>query len=119
MLALREIGVQKPRYHELPLPPSPLGLSNYDALDLEDELDGPTGEHQNGIERTCSIYTDFNIMNPCTAGDDDYDYLDALDGISPRDLPDTPPPPPEDSIVEMLREKERGGDSYFVHLGGC
>lgn len=118
-LALREIVVQKPRYHELPLPPSPLGLSNYDALDLEDELDEPEDDHQNGIERACSIYSDFNIMNPCTGDDDDYDYLDALDGISPQDLPDTPPPPPpEESIVEMLRDKEREGDSYFVHLGG-
>lgn len=118
-LALREIVVQKPRYHELPLPPSPLGLSNYDALDLEDELDDELDdEHQNGIERTSKIYSDFNIMNPSTGVDEDYDYLDALDGISPQDLPDTPPAPPEESIVEMLREKERQGDSYFVHLGG-
>ena len=115
-LALREIVVQKPRHHDQPLPPSPLGLSNYDALDLEDELDCEK-EHEGGIERTATIYSDFNIMNPVTA-DDDYDYLDALDGISPLDLPDTPPAPPEESIVEMLREKERQGDSYFVHVGG-
>jgi hypothetical protein len=115
-LALREIVVQKPRLHDLPLPPSPLGLSNYDALDLEDEMNDDE-EHEGGIERTSTIYSDFNIMNPVT-GDDDYDYLDALDGISPQDLPDTPPAPPEESIVEMLREKERQGDSYFVHLGG-
>ena len=115
-LALREIVVQKPRHYDLPLPPSPLGLSNYDALDLEDEMDDE-GEHEGGTERTTTIYSDFNIMNPIT-GDDDYDYLDALDGISPQDLPDTPPAPPEESIVEMLREKERQGDSYFVHLRG-
>lgn len=30
-----------PRRSYLPLPPSPLGLSNYDAFDLEDELPGP------------------------------------------------------------------------------
>jgi len=115
-LALRELVVQKPRHHELP--PSPLGLSNYDALDLEDELaDEENDEHQNGIERASSIYSDFNIMNPSTDGDD-WDYLDALDGISPQDLPDTPPSPPEESIVEMLREKERQGDSYFVNVRG-
>ena len=115
-LALREIVVQKPRHHDLRLPPSPLGLSNYDALDLEDEMSDD--EHEDGIERTSTIYSDFNIMNPCTGDDDDYGYLDALDGISPKDLPDTPPAPPEESIVEMLREREREGDSYFVHLGG-
>jgi len=115
-LALREIVVQKSRLHELPLPPSPLGLSNYDALDLEDEL--VDDEHQNGIERASNIYSDFNIMNPSSTGDDDYGYLDALDGILEQDLPDTPPPPPEESIIEILREKERQGDSYFVNVGG-
>ncbi|KAG0648645.1 hypothetical protein D0Z07_4907 [Hyphodiscus hymeniophilus] len=121
-LALREIVVQKPRHHDLPLPPSPLGLSNYDALDLEDEFadeDDEYQEHQNGIERTSSIYSDFNIMNPTSTGDDDYGYLDALDGISEQDLPDTPPAPPaEEGIIEILREKERQGHSYFVNVGG-
>jgi len=115
-LALREIVVQKPRGHDLPLPPSPLGLSNYDAFDLEDEIGDD--EQEGGIERCSSIYSDFNIMNPMSSDGDAYDYLDALDGISPEDLPDTPPPPPEDNIVEMLREKERQGDSFFVHVGG-
>jgi len=113
-LALREIIVQKPRCHESPLPPSPLGLSNYDAFDLEDDI---ADDDQDGIERCSSIYSDFNIMNPSSDGDA-YDYLDALDGISPEDLPDTPPPPPENSIVEMLREKERQRDSFFLHVGG-
>jgi hypothetical protein len=115
-LALREIVVQKPRLHEFPLPPSPLGLSNYDALDLEGEL--LDHEHLNGIERVSNIYSDFNIMNPSSTGDDDYGYLDALDGILEEDLPDTPPPPPEESIIDILREKERQGDSYFVNVGG-
>jgi len=115
-LAFREIVVQKPRCHEMPLPPSPLGLSNYDALDLEDDLahDADDGS----IDRTSAIYSDFNIMNPTNSDGDNYDYLDALDGISTHELPDTPPPPPEENIVEMLREKERQGDSYFVRLVG-
>jgi len=118
MLSLREI-VMKPRPHEMPLPPSPLGLSAYDALDLEDEI---YDEHQeDGIERISAIYSDFNIMNPVTSdGDgDEYGYLDALDtldGITPQDLPDTPPAPLEDGIVDMLREKELKGDSYFVQV---
>jgi len=118
-LSLRQIVIQKPRHHEMPLPPSPLGLSAYDALDLEDEIsDQYQDDSLDGIERISAIYSDFNIMNPVTSdGDgDDWGYLDALDGISPEALPDTPPAPPEDSIVEMLREKERQGDSYFVQV---
>jgi len=113
-LALCEIVVQKPRCFELPLPPSPLGLSNYDAFDLDDE----TGDddEEGGIERCSAIYSDFNIMNPIGSDGDAYDYLDALDGISPEDLPDTPPQPPEESIVELLREKEWQGDGFFVHV---
>jgi len=115
-LALKEIVVQMPRTYEVPLPPSPLGLSNYDALDLEDEMMNEDSEE--GGEGRLPFYSDFNIMNPSSEGDG-YDYLDALDGISPDDLPATPPPPPlEDGIVEMLREKERLGDNFFVHVGG-
>ena len=33
--------VRLPRRSYLPLPPSPLGISNYDALDLEDEIHSP------------------------------------------------------------------------------
>jgi len=117
-LALREIVVQKPRCHDFPLPPSPLGLSNYDAFDLEDEMADDGDGDGSGIERCLSIYSDFNIMNPTSSDGDGYEYLDALDGISPEDLPDTPPPPPECSIAEFLKEKERQGDSFFVHVGG-
>ena len=115
-LALKEIVMQKPRTYEMPLPPSPLGLSNYDAFDLEDDtLDGDSEE---GVDGHSPFYSDFSIMNP-SSDSDGYDYLDALDGIMPDDLPSTPPPPPlEDGIVEMLREKERLGDTFFVHVGG-
>lgn len=101
-VVLREIVIHKPRI--LLPPPSPLGLSNYDALDLEDEMED---EIHDGVGKIESIYSDFNIMNPCTEDGDDYDYLDALDGIIPEDLPDSPPTPPEEAIVEMLREDHR------------
>jgi len=122
-MSLRQIVIQKPRCNEMPLPPSPLGLSAYDALDLEDDISDPYDEdfgidRSDGMDRISAIYSDFNIMNPVSSdgndGDDDWGFLDALDGIQPRDLPGTPPPPPEDSIVDLLREKERQGDGYFV-----
>jgi hypothetical protein len=114
-LLLREVVLQKPRFLDLPLPPSPLGLSNYDALDLEDEY-LEDHEHDEGVDRVPVIYSDFNIMNPNSNDDEDYEFLDALDGISKEDLPDEPPtPPPEDSIVEMLKEDQRG-EGYFVQI---
>ena len=115
-LALKEIKIQKPRVHDFQLPPSPLGLSNYDALDLEDEEDLDESCHD-GIQRVASIYSDFNIMNPVLSDGDDYEYLDALDGISPQDLQDVPPAPPEESLTELFREKGWEGESYFVRLG--
>jgi hypothetical protein len=120
-ISLREIILPKPRFVDLPLPLSPLGLSNYDALDLDDvpNFDDEQEEVSDGIS---VIYSDFNIMNPSTGeGDGDgYEYLDALDGIVKEDLPDAPPtPPPEDSVVEMLKEEEtHRGDGYFVQITG-
>lgn len=116
-MKLGEILVQKPRGHSFLLPPSPLGLSNYDALDLEDEVMEEYDEDYDGTERSSSIYSDFNIMNPSSGDGDDFDYLDALDGLSAGDLPDEPPPAPsEEGLAELLREKERDGDGYFVQL---
>lgn len=112
-LSLREIVLQKPRCFDFPLPPSPLGLSNYDALDFDNIFDEQNDED---VDKVSAIYSDFNIMNPTSASEgDDYDYLDALDGISPQDLPDAPPAPPEESIAEMLREDGKG-ESIFVRV---
>lgn len=116
-LELKDIVIQKPRLHGFSLLPSPLGLSNYDALDLEDDEEMDEDGHC-GLDRISSIYSDFNIMNPVTAGDDeDYEYLDALDGIVPEDLPDQPPAAPTDEgMAELLREKGCEGKSFFVEL---
>jgi len=117
-MALRQVVVQKPRYYDLPLPPSPLGLSNYDALDLEDEFEDALEDSDGGERSRSAIYSDFNIMNPMADGDgDNYDYLEELD-LPGFMVEQTPPPPPEDRIVEILREKERQRDVYFVQLGG-
>jgi len=96
----------------IPMPPSPLGLSNYDALDLEDDLyHDELGDESN----ESNIYSDFNILRTGTTVQDNYDYLDELDGI-PHELPEDrrPPTPPDEKIVEMLREKERQKEISFV-----
>jgi hypothetical protein len=112
-LSLKEIVLQNPRCFDFPLPPSPLGLSNYDALDLDEGIYDEDGTEYE--DRVSAIYSDFNIMNPASTNeDDDYAYLDAIDGM-PQDLPDTPPAPPEESIAEMLREDGRG-ESIFVQI---
>lgn len=106
--------VQRPRYLDIPPPPSPLGLSNYDALDLEDEdmFDNENGEGDHAGSSV--IYSDFNKMNQCSMVDgDEYDYLDELDGIEPEERP---PPPLDERVVEMMREKERQKELYFVHF---
>ncbi|TVY29414.1 hypothetical protein LHYA1_G001835 [Lachnellula hyalina] len=114
-LSMREIVLHKPRTHEPPLPPSPLGLSNYDAFDMEDDVNTDEDCHEDGTDRVSSIYSDFNIMNPITSDGDDYDYLDAIDGIETQALPDSPPQPPEETIVGMLRE-EKLQEGYFVQV---
>jgi len=116
-LSMREIVLQKPRTHEPPLPPSPLGLSNYDAFDLEDEINAHEDYHEDGTDRVSGIYSDFNIMNPITSDGDDYDYLDAIDGIETQALPDSPPQPSEETIVGMLME-EKLQEGYFVEVKG-
>ena len=116
-LELKDIVIQKPRIRGCSLLPSPLGRSNYDALDLEDDEDMDGEEGHDGIERISSIYSDFNIMKPDTGDEEDYDYLDALDGIVPEDLPDQPPvAPTEEGMAELLREKGCEGGSFFVEL---
>ncbi|THV49431.1 hypothetical protein BGAL_0195g00080 [Botrytis galanthina] len=115
---LREIleGKQNKRWNELVLPPSPLGRSNYDVLDSEDEM--LMDELDGGCEKM--IYSDFNVMCSSEEGEDEYEYLDTLDGLSPEDMQELPLSPPEDErIVEMLREEERLHDSYFVCVGGA
>ncbi|CZS99238.1 uncharacterized protein RCO7_00530 [Rhynchosporium graminicola] len=122
-LSLREIFVPKAHCHDLPLPPSPLGVSNYDALDLEDEdverEDSEEWNNGGGLDRISTIYSDFNIMMPMTDdhGDDALDdHLDALHGISRQDRPATPATAPqEECIIGILRE-DCQGEGLFVHI---
>jgi len=114
---LRQFVVQKPRCLDAPLPPSPLGLSNYDVLDLEDEFDDENGD---GGHSSPIIYSDWSVRKADDAMEgDEYDYLDDLDGI-PHELAELPeerpPPPPDERMVEIMKEKARQKELYFVNL---
>jgi hypothetical protein len=116
-VSLRQYMVQKPRCLDTPLPPSPLGLSNYDALDLEYEMFDEDGDGDHGKP---VIYSDWKVMKPCTSVDEDeYEYLDELDGI-PHELAELPeerpPPPPDERMMEMMKEKERQKELCFINL---
>jgi hypothetical protein len=114
-LGLQQVMIQKPRIYNAPLPPSPLGLSNYDALDLEDDVFDE--EIRDGDHAEPVIYSDWNVMRPMGMHEgDEYDYLDELDGI-PHELPEErAPPPPDERMVEMMKEKERQKELYFVQF---
>lgn len=63
-----------------PLAPSPLGVSNYDALDLEDEWpddDASFDDPDDDSQRAESIYSDFSVFDTNTADDDD-DHCNTL-----------------------------------------
>ncbi len=95
----------------LPRPPSPLGLSNYDALDLEDDIFSNEARDKN---QPAWFYSDFNVMDPARiASSDDGDYLDELDDIAHK-LPESTPPPSNERLLETMKEKERQKEFSFV-----
>lgn len=65
---LRDLDGPRSRGVEEPLPTSPLGRSDYAALDMED---GDGGE---------GICCDFSVVDEKTEGGE-YDWIDTLDGI--------------------------------------
>lgn len=101
---------QRPHRRYVPLPPSPLGLSNYDAFDDEDHPHSD-GEYEATEERP--VYSDFNILDSLEADVDDYDSLGSLDGASTEWRP---PTPPCEKIVELMIESERQKEISFVQF---
>jgi hypothetical protein len=110
------------RLPRLPITRSPLvGVSNYDALDDEDMSDPENGDGDN------DVYSDWKKMEPCRAveeDEDEYGYLDELDGI-PHELAELrknrPPPPPDERMLEMMRVKEKQSElvsSILSHSAG-
>jgi hypothetical protein len=93
-----------------PLPPSPLGLSNYDALDMEDDWK-PEHERENSSSPCHGI----ELMSLPVTGVSEYDYLDDLDGV-PHEEPG-PIAPSEEIVAEMLMEEDMSNDIQFVRLG--
>jgi hypothetical protein len=77
-----------------------LGLTNYDALDMEDDF------HDEGSGDSL-VYSDFNILEPVES---DYTGFDSL----PR--PRRPPSPPDEKEVELMLEKQRQKELCFVHF---
>ncbi len=56
----------------IPPPPSPLGLSNYDAFDQDDDI---LGEEADEVAGSDTIYSDFSVLDPASSDVEDYDSL--------------------------------------------
>jgi hypothetical protein len=114
---------------------SPLGLSNYDALDDEDgfydddecdEGSSPTYAPQKDTPMddggAYGYYSDFNFFDSSHSThkeeDDEYDDPFSLSVIPPEITQDKrPPSPPEDGIIELMKEKERQREMLFLKFG--
>ena len=59
----------------IPPPPSPLGLSNYDAFDEEDDL----SDDEDDSTGSDTIYSDFSVLDPAISDIEDYDSLRPFD----------------------------------------
>ena len=108
---------QKPHRQYIPLSPSPLGLSNYDALDQEGD---PYSEDENGTAEVSSIYSDFNVLDSNEPVLDDYDSLTSFDDpiIEYEDIcQQRPPTPPREEIIKLAMEIERQREVFFVDFG--
>jgi len=73
ILAQKSLAAQLPRRSYIPPPPSPLGLSNYDAFDLEDGY--PESDENDGGDGPPLVYSDFNVLDPTEPVVDDHDAL--------------------------------------------
>jgi hypothetical protein len=91
------------RRQVFPLPPSPLGISDYDALDMEDNLHDECCDEGEGS----LVYSDFNILEPV---EPDYSNFNSL----PQRR--RPPSPPDEKEVELMLEKQRQKELSFVEF---
>ncbi|KAI9718022.1 MAG: hypothetical protein M1812_004280 [Candelaria pacifica] len=101
---------QVPRQPYVHLPPSPLGVSNYDALDMEDELPDDVEDDfgsGNDVALDKPVSHKFRIIEPSES------IMDDLDGVP--QLP-RPPSPPNEKVIDMMREQERQKELSFVQF---
>lgn len=108
---------QKPFRQYIPPSPSPLGLSNYDALDQEGD---PYSEDDVEDADTSSIYSDFNVLDSNEPVLDDYDSLAAFEDpmIEYEDTgQQRPPTPPREEIIKFVLERERLKEVSFIEFG--
>ncbi|KAI9667531.1 MAG: hypothetical protein M1821_000347 [Bathelium mastoideum] len=121
--------------HGFALPPSPLGISNYAALDDEDlfpEQESSEPDSDNKDE----IYSDFNVLDPVErdsslVAEEDQAY--SVFARAPLEVSQLQlrrdermademvsrterPPSPPDLLREVLKEKEKQGESSFMEL---
>ncbi|OBT62052.1 hypothetical protein VE03_09221 [Pseudogymnoascus sp. 23342-1-I1] len=128
-LALRDIVAPMARTYEVPLPPSPLGLSNYDALDLEEEEGLGIDSEGEGIDADMNgcgggYYSDFSVRRSPRPEGEDYDYLDELDGIPPLSLAEEPPPLPQLPELSIAKAEvgqldEKVGVGMDIYIAGA
>ncbi|QSS65530.1 hypothetical protein I7I51_06374 [Histoplasma capsulatum] len=93
-----------PRRQYIPLPPSPLYLTNYDIFDNEDgyfDSDSDTETENDG--RNSRVYSDFNILEPSEPVLDDHDAIASFDSLTFGS---------QFLLTEMLTEDEKFG--YYI-----
>lgn len=113
----RPLPAQKPLRQYIPLSPSPLGLSNYDALDQEGD---PYSDDDHEDADASSIYSDFNVLDSSGPVLDDYDSLAAFDDpmIEYEDTgQQRPPTPPREEMIKLVMERERQKEVSFIEFG--
>lgn len=72
--SIRHLGFCTQQF--IPPPPSPPGLSNYDAFDEEDD---PLDEEADEMTGSDTIYSDFSVLDPASSDIEDYDSLRPFD----------------------------------------
>jgi hypothetical protein len=114
-------------------PPSPLGVSNYDALDdwhgYDDDDDDPDQSHFPAPEKSYYsvqlassdkpevVYSDFNFFDPDSTNPKDEDF-DGPFSVLPLELlkASRPPSPPEEIFIKAMKEEERVGGLMFFGI---
>jgi predicted small lipoprotein YifL len=115
-----------------PVMPSPLGLSNYDALDDEDGYyddehlycsscpNSPKKEKPLERKKNGDYYSDFNFFDHTPndrESDEEYDDPFSLSVLPVEIVMDKrPPSPPDSRLLELMKEKEREREVLFLEF---